>query len=82
MYDKRLYRVIGANPASNQCAVSASVPSVTALRDVGIASLDLNEVTSIHYYFDGADEKDAPFAMTKRGGAALAHEKNHRKRAG
>ena len=56
-------------------AVAASAASVAALREAGIASLDLNEVAHIPCYFDGADEIDVSFAMIKGGGAALTREK-------
>ena len=56
-------------------AVAASEASVAALRDAGIAALNLNDVAHIPCYFDGADEIDASFAMIKGEGAALTREK-------
>jgi ribose 5-phosphate isomerase A len=45
------------------------------LRGHGITVFDLNEVTSLPVYIDGADEIDASGAMIKGGGAALTREK-------
>ena len=56
-------------------AVAASEASAAALRSVGIAVVDLNEVAHVPCYFDGADEIDPSFAMIKGGGAALTREK-------
>ena len=56
-------------------AVAAYEASAAALRDAGIAVLNLNDVAHIPCYFDGADEIDASFAMIKGEGAALTREK-------
>ena len=56
-------------------AVAASEASAAALRDAGIAVLNLNDAAHIPRYFDGADEIDASFAMSKGGGATLTREK-------
>ena len=56
-------------------AVAASEASAAALRDAGIAVLNLNDVAHIPCYFDGADEIDASSAMIKGEGAALTREK-------
>ena len=56
-------------------AVAASEASAAALRDAGIAVLNLNDVVHIPCYFDGADEIDASIAMIKGEGAALTREK-------
>jgi len=45
------------------------------LRSHGITVLDLNEVTSMPVYIDGADEITPQGAMIKGGGAALTREK-------
>ena len=60
-------RVIGA--------VSSSDASSARLQSVGIELLDLNDVTDLPVYIDGADEIDPGFAMIKGGGGALTREK-------
>ncbi|PRC92028.1 ribose-5-phosphate isomerase RpiA [Solimicrobium silvestre] len=56
-------------------AVASSEATAARLRSHGIKVLDLNEVTSMPVYIDGADEIDASGAMIKGGGAALTREK-------
>jgi ribose 5-phosphate isomerase A len=56
-------------------AVASSEATAVRLREHGIKVLDLNEVTSIPVYIDGADEIDHNGAMIKGGGAALTREK-------
>ena len=56
-------------------AVASSEVTAARLRSHGIAVLDLNDVTSMPVYIDGADEIDASGAMIKGGGAALTREK-------
>jgi len=56
-------------------AVASSEATAARLRGYGIHVLDLNEVTSIPVYIDGADEIDYQGAMIKGGGAALTREK-------
>ena len=56
-------------------AVAASEASAAALRDAGIAVLNLNDVAHIPCYFDGASEIGASFATIKGEGAALTREK-------
>lgn len=56
-------------------AVASSEATATRLRAHGIKVLDLNEVTSMPVYIDGADEIDGSGAMIKGGGAALTREK-------
>ena len=55
--------------------VASSEATAARLRGHGIAVFDLNDVTSIAVYIDGADEIDAAGAMIKGGGAALTREK-------
>jgi ribose 5-phosphate isomerase A len=55
--------------------VASSEATAARLRGHGIAVFDLNEVTSIAVYIDGADEITASGAMIKGGGAALTREK-------
>jgi ribose 5-phosphate isomerase A len=58
-----------------RAAVSSSERSAARLRDHGIAVLDLNQVTTMPLYVDGADEIDDALHMTKGGGGALTREK-------
>lgn len=56
-------------------AVASSEVTAQRLRNHGIPILDLNEVTRIPVYIDGADEINPQGAMIKGGGAALTREK-------
>lgn len=56
-------------------AVASSVRSAERLAGHGIAVLDLNDVTHMPVYVDGADEIDAGMNMIKGGGGALTREK-------
>lgn len=58
-----------------KAAVASSEATAERLRGHGITVLDLNEVTSMPVYIDGADEITASGAMIKGGGAALTREK-------
>lgn len=58
-----------------KAAVASSEATAARLRAHGIVVLDLNEVTSMPVYIDGADEITASGAMIKGGGAALTREK-------
>ena len=55
--------------------VASSEATAARLRSHGIAVLDLNDVTDMPVYIDGADEITASGAMIKGGGAALTREK-------
>jgi ribose 5-phosphate isomerase A len=55
--------------------VASSEATAARLRAHGIAVFDLNDVTEIAVYIDGADEITASGAMIKGGGAALTREK-------
>ena len=56
-------------------AVASSEATAARLRGHGIAVFDLNDVTEIAVYIDGADEITSTGAMIKGGGAALTREK-------
>ncbi|MBC7405052.1 MAG: ribose-5-phosphate isomerase RpiA [Cytophaga sp.] len=56
-------------------AVASSDATAARLRGHGIEVFDLNQVTSMPVYIDGADEITAQGAMIKGGGAALTREK-------
>ncbi|GAA5168097.1 ribose-5-phosphate isomerase RpiA [Viridibacterium curvum] len=56
-------------------AVASSEASAARLRSHGIPLFDLNEITELPVYVDGADEIDGQMCMIKGGGAALTREK-------
>lgn len=56
-------------------AVASSEATAARLRKIGIEVLDLNSVSSIGVYVDGADEINAGLEMIKGGGGALTREK-------
>lgn len=58
-----------------KAAVSSSERSTHRLQQHGIQVLDLNQIQSMDWYIDGADEIDAQLNMTKGGGGALTREK-------
>ena len=58
-----------------KAAVASSEATADRLRQHGIEVLDLNDVSSMPVYIDGADEITNQGAMIKGGGAALTREK-------
>lgn len=60
-------RIVGAVPSSDA--------SARRLAAHGIVLFDLNQVTDLPVYVDGADEIDAGLSMIKGGGGALTREK-------
>lgn len=58
-----------------RAAVSSSEASSARLREQGIKVLDLNDVSDIDFYIDGADEANEHLQLIKGGGAALTREK-------
>ena len=56
-------------------AVASSEASAKRLKELGIPVVDLNGVTELPVYVDGADEVTRHLAMIKGGGAALTREK-------
>jgi len=58
-----------------KAAVASSEATAERLRQHGIEVLDLNDVSSMPVYIDGADEITNQGAMIKGGGAALTREK-------
>lgn len=56
-------------------AVASSEASATRLKNVGIRVFDLNSVTEVPVYVDGADEVNRQLHMIKGGGGALTREK-------
>lgn len=56
-------------------AVASSNATSQRLQQHGVQVLDLNQVESLAFYVDGADEIDPQLALIKGGGAALTREK-------
>lgn len=56
-------------------SVASSEASAERLQKHGIAVLDLNSVTELSFYVDGADECNRMLHLIKGGGAALTREK-------
>ena len=56
-------------------AVAASEASADRLRKIGIRVMDLNSVSELPVYIDGADEVTEHLHMIKGGGGALTREK-------
>ncbi|TEW53766.1 ribose-5-phosphate isomerase RpiA [Psychromonas sp. RZ22] len=56
-------------------AVSSSEASTAKLKEYGIRVFDLNDVSELSIYVDGADEINSFNHMIKGGGAALTREK-------
>ncbi|RCS59481.1 ribose-5-phosphate isomerase RpiA [Parvibium lacunae] len=56
-------------------AVSSSERSTQKLKALGIEVFDLNSVSELPIYVDGADEVNTHLAMIKGGGGALTREK-------
>ena len=56
-------------------AVASSEATAQRLKALRIEVLDLNDVTELSVYVDGADEITAALAMIKGGGGALTREK-------
>ena len=58
-----------------KAVASSSERSTLRLQQHGIQVLDLNQIQSMEWYVDGADEIDQLLHMTKGGGGALTREK-------
>lgn len=66
---------LAVHPGRVRQAVSSSEASSARLRAIGIKVLDLNELTGLDLYVDGADEANAARQLIKGGGGALTREK-------
>ena len=66
---------LAASGLKVKSAVAASEETATRLRAIGIEVVDLNTVSNLPVYIDGADEINAQLQMIKGGGAALTREK-------
>jgi ribose 5-phosphate isomerase A len=58
-----------------EAAVASSEATAQRLKDLGIPVVDLNSVSELPVYVDGADEVSRHLAMIKGGGGALTREK-------
>jgi len=66
---------LAEHPGRVRRAVSSSDASSARLQAAGIEVLDLNDLTELHLYVDGADEATPARELIKGGGAALTREK-------
>ncbi len=58
-----------------EAAVASSEATAQRLKKLGIEAVDMNSVSGLDAYVDGADEIDRHMHMIKGGGAALTREK-------
>ena len=66
---------LAASGGRVQRAVSSSEGSSARLRAAGITIVDLNDLTDLDLYIDGADEANPARQLIKGGGGALTREK-------
>ena len=69
---------LAAHPGRVRSAVSSSDVSSARLKAAGIEVLDLNDLTELHLYVDGADEATPARALIKGGGGALTRGRSSR----
>jgi len=67
--------LLAANPGLVCAAVSSSESSSARLRSAGVALADLNDLSGLDLYIDGADEATRARHLIKGGGGALTREK-------
>jgi len=70
-----LIAALAAHPGLVRAALSSSNASTALLEAARIPVLDLNEVTELPLYIDGADEATRARHLIKGGGGALTREK-------
>ncbi len=70
-----LIESLAARPGLLRAAVSSSEESSARLRTAGVALVDLNDLTELPLYIDGADEATPARQLVKGGGGALTREK-------
>ena len=70
-----LIETLAARPGQVRAAVSSSNATTALLDAAGIPVLDLNDVTQLPLYVDGADEATRAHHLIKGGGGALTREK-------
>jgi ribose 5-phosphate isomerase A len=66
---------LAANPGRVRNAVSSSQASSARLRAAGFALTELNDLSELEVYVDGADEATPARMLVKGGGGALTREK-------
>ena len=66
---------LASDPTRLRAAVSSSEGSSARLRSAGITVADLNDLTGLDLYVDGADEATPARHLIKGGGGALTREK-------
>jgi len=66
---------LAVSPGHVRTAVSSSEASSARLKAAGVAVVELNELTELHLYIDGADEATPARQLIKGGGGALTREK-------
>jgi ribose 5-phosphate isomerase A len=66
---------LAAHPGRVTRAVSSSEATSARLRSAGVDVVDLNEITDLELYIDGADEATRARHLIKGGGGALTREK-------
>ncbi|MDE3208429.1 MAG: ribose-5-phosphate isomerase RpiA [Pseudomonadota bacterium] len=70
-----LIDLIGKNRKKIKAAVASSIVSAEKLKQQGIKVIDLDSVSELPIYVDGADEINPRLQMIKGGGGALTREK-------
>jgi ribose 5-phosphate isomerase A len=70
-----LIDLLATRPGLVRIAVSSSEGSSARLRAAGISVVDLNELSDLDLYIDGADEANPARQLIKGGGGALTREK-------
>ena len=68
-------RLLPALQGRIEVTVSSSERSEAMLAELGLPVVDLNTVTGLDAYIDGADETNSELQLIKGGGAALTQEK-------
>jgi ribose 5-phosphate isomerase A len=66
---------LAAHPGRVRAAVSSSEASSARLRAAGVQVLELNDLSGLDLYIDGADEANPARQLIKGGGGALTREK-------
>jgi ribose 5-phosphate isomerase A len=66
---------LAACPGLVRAAVSSSEGTSARLRSIGVPLVDLNDITALDLYIDGADEANPARHLIKGGGGALTREK-------
>ncbi len=67
--------LLGGHRHVFKAAVASSVASAERLEALGIQVVDLNQVSELRFYVDGADESTPNLELIKGGGGALTREK-------